>query len=93
MKVLNKLLFSILLLAFFFSCQQQEGEIQYINLYITTVKAIDCESLRKSEHKKKLSLNDVENKKLLRIFSDLKSAESDWNIDARLYGFIYNNSE
>lgn len=84
---------SIILLLVLFSCQNQKGEIQYIDIYITTVRSITCENLKKSTHKKKLLLSNTENKELSKMFSDLKPAESDWNIDARLYGIVYNGAE
>lgn len=84
---------SIILLFVLFGCQEQKSEIQYIDIYTTTIRSITCENLRKSTHKNQLSLSSMESKKLSKMFSDLKPAESDWNIDARLYGIIYDKAK
>lgn len=84
---------SIILLLVLFSCQNQKGEIHYIDIYTTTVRSVTCENLMQSTHKKKLLLSNIENMELSKIFSNLKPAESGWNIDARIYGIVYDRAK
>lgn len=91
MKILNILF--ILFLLIMSSCKNPKGEIEYIDIYTTTARSISCENLKKAKYKKKVLLSTPENHKLLKLITTLKPADSDWNIDARLYGFVYDGSE
>ena len=82
----------ISLLVLFISCSEKTGELQYINLYTTTIISINCDEVVKSNGVKKLIFSKEEEAELIKIFSKLKPADSDWNIDARVFGFIFENS-
>lgn len=82
----------ILVLFNCYSCEKKHSEINYIFLNTTTVVALSCNDLANSSQIKNLILSDDNNERLAKIFSKLKPAESDWNVDARISGFIYNNS-
>ena len=75
------------------SCSQKKSEIQYMSLYSTTIISINCNELLKSSQIKKLNLTDKEANELVKIFSQLDPADSGWNIDARVSGFIYDSSK
>ena len=77
----------------FLSCQKQQAEIHSIGFYTTTITLVSCEKLKKASHKKSKVLLDEENAKLLILFSKLKPIESDTNLDARLYGYVYDKSQ
>lgn len=93
MKVLNKLLFSILLLSLLFGCQKQEGEIYYINMGISPIRSIDCNSLKLHPNKKQLILSNEENSKLVNLFSKLKPIQGSLDVDSRVYGSVYDGSK
>jgi|GEM_PF-1988176 len=93
MKVLNKSLFSILLLSLFFSCQKQKGQIYYINMGISPIRSIDCNNLKLHTDKKQLILSNEENSKLVNLFSRLKPIQESLDVDARVYGSVYDGSK
>ena len=75
------------------SCSQKKSEIRYMSLYSTTIKSINCNDLLKSSQIKKLNLTDKKANELVKIFSQLDPADSGWKIDARVSGFIYDDSK
>lgn len=93
MKYISCKFFLIFICFLFCSCKSPQSEIQYINLYITTVKALSCKELEQSSNKKKHILSKVEVSKLLVLFSQLKPADSEWNVDARVSGFVFDGSK
>ncbi|HAY3551429.1 hypothetical protein KRE47_10525 [Elizabethkingia meningoseptica] len=93
MNVLNKLLFSILLGSLLFSCQKQEGQIYYINIGISPIRSIDCDNLKLHPDKKQLILSNEENSKLVNLFSQLKPIQKSLDVDARVYGSVYDGSK
>lgn len=93
MKFLLKLFLIIFSYSIFFSCQKQQAEIHYIGFYTTTITLVNCEKLKKSSHKKSKILSDEENTELLTLFSQLKPIENNTNLDARLYGCVYDRSQ
>lgn len=93
MKFLYKLFLIIFSYSIFISCQKQQSEIHSIGFYTTTITSVSCEKLKKTSHKKSKILSDEENAKLLTLFSQLKPIESDVNLDARLYGNVYDKSK
>ena len=86
-----KYLISFFLLFFISSCEKQNrSEINYINLYSTSIVRIDCENLKKSSNLKKAQLTDFESKQFLEIIKNLKICDQDFGIDSRVFGTIYN---
>ncbi|MEG1592022.1 hypothetical protein [Chryseobacterium sp.] len=89
--------FNLILLAFIFSiissCNKQRGEFRYTNLYATTIIDVKCENLRKSSNLKTIQLFNIETKKLIEIFSKLEPIKEYNGVDARLFGFFYQDSK
>lgn len=83
----------IFIFLFFYNCQKNIPEINFINLYTTTITSVKCENLRKASNVKSIILSDEENDNLLSSFSKLKPASKDLSIDARVYGSIYDGSK
>ncbi|KIC62101.1 hypothetical protein [Chryseobacterium taiwanense] len=83
----------VLVFLFFYNCQKNISEINFINLYTTTITSVKCENLKKAPSVKNVILSDEENDKLLNNFSKLKPAPNGLNIDARVYGSIYDGSK
>lgn len=54
---------------------------------------LKCENLKKSSQLKYLALSDNENDEILNIFSHLKQLKKDLDIDARVSGIVYKESE
>ncbi|AYZ11964.1 hypothetical protein EGY05_08520 [Chryseobacterium arthrosphaerae] len=92
MKVIFKLFLTIFLFLVL-SCQKQEGQIYYIDMGISPVRSINCDSLRLHPNKKQLTLSNDENNKLINIFSKLIPVKNNLDVDARLYGFVYDGSK
>lgn len=63
-----------------------------MSLYSTTIISINCNELLQSNQIKKLILTNKETNELAKIFTQLKPADSGWEIDARVAGLIYKNS-
>lgn len=93
MIVLYKLFITILLCSLFFGCQKQDGQIYYIDMRISPIRSIHCDSLKLHPNKKQLILSNEENNKLANIFSQLKPIQESLDIDARVYGYVYNGSK
>ncbi|WP_185287649.1 hypothetical protein [Chryseobacterium lactis] len=93
MKHFSKFLLIAFVCSVLFSCQKQKSEIHYIGLYTTTITSLSCADLKKATHKTDLTLSEKENNELMQLFSRLKLAANDVNIDARLYGSIINEKK
>ncbi len=70
-------------------CQKPKSEIHYIGLYTSVITSLSCDNLKKATHKSNLILSEKENNELLTLFSHLTPTANDINIDARLYGFVW----
>lgn len=68
-----------------------KGELNYINLNDEIIVNVSCEDLKKNYSTNKIQLTDNEEEDLIRLFKSLKTTGKNWNIDARLFGFIYDN--
>jgi hypothetical protein len=94
MKSQLKIFVGLFLIMFIsFSCDKKRSQIHYMNLYTTTVISISCHDLTNSTQTELRVLSEIENKQVFALISRLKPADSDWNIDARINGFLYNNSK
>lgn len=60
---------------------------------ISPIRSINCDSLKFHSNKKQLILSNEENNKLVNIFSQLKPIQKALDIDARVYGSIYDGSK
>lgn len=83
-----KIVFYFSIISFFSNCTEQNGEINYINLYSTSIISIKCESLKTYSQLKNKSLTNEERKKIASAFSKLKLSEKGFNVDARIFGFF-----
>lgn len=83
----------IFLLIIFNSCKEKHAEIQFMNLYATTIIEVKCEDFKQATDLQKVTLNRSQTNKLLGFLENLKPASSDYTVDARLSGTIYNGSE
>lgn len=93
MKTLIKLVLLIVIIFTFLNCKKQEGELHYISMYISPVRSINCDSLKSSNHLKNLKLTIEEQKSLVSNFSQLKLAEVNLDVDARVFGSIEKDSK
>lgn len=91
------LIFIIYLFSFFmfFSCHKNDnfGELNFIDLRIQTVVNVSCEQLKKDYSTKKKNITKKESEKIFHIFSNLKKADADWETNARIFGFIRDESK
>lgn len=72
---------------------QTKGELNYMNMLISPTRSINCDSLKSSNHIKHLKLTIEEQKYLVSNFSQLKLAEVDLEVDARVFGSIEKDSK
>lgn len=93
MKILCKPFLIAFVLYLLCSCQKEEGKIYYIDMSISPIRSIHCDSLRQSSAKKQLVLSNESNNKLSKIFSNLKPTEATRDIDARVYGWVYEETQ
>ncbi|MDY3529829.1 hypothetical protein PG593_08580 [Riemerella anatipestifer] len=63
-----------------------------MDMRLATLKMISCEELKRYDKKKQLILTDMENDKLVTLFSKLELTNKKETIDTRLYGVVYDGS-
>ena len=85
---------SLICCLLFISCNKIEdsSELNFIDLRTQTVVNISCEQLKTNYSTKRKQINSAEAKKLSSLFDNLKIADKDWNVNARVYGFIKEGS-
>jgi len=76
------------------SCSKNNtyGKLNFIDLRTQTVIDVSCEQLKIEYVTKKKDLNRQESQKLLQLFTNLKKADADWKINARIFGYIKEGS-
>lgn len=77
------------------SCDKTDnfGELHFISLKKQTVVNVSCEQLKKDYSTEKKYVTKEDAKKIISFFKSLKKAEIDWNVNARVYGFVGDKSE
>lgn len=71
------------------SCKNNDfGEVKFIDLNTQTVVNVSCEQLKTKYSTKVKKIDSQEAGKLFYLFKKLKRADADWNVNARLFGFI-----
>lgn len=70
-----------------------KGELNYIDLSDEIIVNVSCDDLKKNYSTNKIQLTENEKEDLIRLFKSLKTAGKNWNTDARLFGFVYDDEK
>ncbi|WP_411812419.1 hypothetical protein ACLB9Y_04620 [Chryseobacterium scophthalmum] len=90
---MKRILLFIYIILTFCSCSKTDlkGELNYTDLNDEIIANVSCADLKRDYKTSKIELTDNEEKNLIGLFNSLKTANEKWNVDARLFGFIYDD--
>ncbi|SIT26171.1 hypothetical protein SAMN05421786_1212 [Chryseobacterium ureilyticum] len=91
---MKRILLFIYIILTTYSCSKTNlnGELNYIDLNDEIIVNVSCADLKRNYKTDKIKLTGNEEKDLIELFRSLKAANEKWSVDARLFGFIYDNN-